>query len=477
MGIGDGATRDLAAWIAGKDRRAAPSDEALALVELSVVDTIASAIAGTREPGPRALMSTRATGAAQPSSVWGMGAAADPRDAALLNGMLAHMLDFDDGDGVSHIHPSCILVPALLAVAEQRRLSGRAVLEAYLVGYYVIQVVGRVASAAMAKPGFQVTSLIGVIGGAAALARLTGLTADQTATALGIAASTAGGMRANFGTDMKAYAIGRAAFCAVDAVAMAAAGVTASQSILEAKDGFVWAFAGPEFAPRLQGEVDRLLAGDYSIERDSPYIKLYACCHSSHANITAMLRLRPRLADRLDSIREIVAEGPHNAKIFLSIPHPITGLAGKFSMQAIMATALLDGRAGVHQFTDEAIARPEVQALLAKVKFTTSDEMEKMHVEDRLMPGSVTVVTDDETLFEYVRDAPGCSSEPLAAGDISAKFRDCVAGILSRDNLDAALAALENLRNVTDVSEPMRRLRGGADTPGKSFQPAEAAAA
>src|SRR5207253_956244 len=125
-----------------------------------------------------------------PSSIWGMGTAASPRDAALINGMLAHMLDYDDGDMVSRMHPSCMLVPALLAVAEPRRLSGAAVLDAYLTGYYVIQMIGRIAGKPLARRGFHVTGMIGAMGSTAAVSRLLDLNAEQTANALGIAATT-----------------------------------------------------------------------------------------------------------------------------------------------------------------------------------------------------------------------------------------------------------------------------------------------
>lgn len=454
-------TRELAEWIVGSGPQSSPSDQALAVVELSLADTIACALAGSREPGPLGLKSTRPTGASLPSSLWGMATGAAPRDAAMINGMLAHMLDFDDGDVISHIHPSCILVPALLAVAEQRRLSGRAVLEAYLAGYYVMQVVGQVASAEMAKAGLLAIGLVGSVGAAASLSRLAGLTVDQTVTALGIAASNpAGGVASTFGTDMKAFNIGRAAACGVDAVELALAGVTAPKSILEERDGFVWAFAAPGLASQIPAAVDRLLVGGYSIETHAPFIKLYPCCHSAHANITAALRIRPQVIDQLDNVREIIAEGPDNATMFLTIAEPTSGLEGKFSMQAAVATALLDGKAGRHQFTDEAISRPEVQALLRKVKFVTSDRMEQLHVEEGLMPGSVTIKLDGKSLFEDVRDTPGCSTERLKFSDVSGKFRDCAADVLNAHDVDSVLRAMSGFRDIPDVAVVARMLRG-----------------
>jgi len=461
-----GATRDLAKWVVNRDRRGAASDRALDLAELSIVDTIACALAGTCEPGPWALKRTRNTGDGMPSSIWGMGGAAEPRDAALLNGMLAHMLDFDDGDMVSRGHPSCILVPAVLALAEARRLSGAAVLDAFLTGYYVIQLIGRISGKSMAKRGFHVSGMTGVIGAAAALCQLLDLTADQTATALGIAATTAAGLRANFGTDMKPYHAGRAAACAVEAVEMVIAGITASPDILESKDGFLWVNAEPDLAKRVEGEVERLVAGQYSIVAEPPNLKLYACCHSTHACIAALLRLRPQLIDRLDSIREIVAETQHTAAIYLTHPRPRNGLEGKFSMEGSLAIALIDGRAGVAQFTDEAFHRADVQSLLRKVRFITSDRLEAIHAQEK-MPGSVTVSTDKKSFHEEVEDPRGCRTDPLNFDDVAAKFRDCASGVLLPRDVDSGLETLSALRRISDIGSTIRQLRGSAKEPEK----------
>jgi len=457
------ATQDIAGWIAGHAKRNSPSARARELATMSVIDTIACALAGTCEPGPWALMSTRTTGKGLPSSLWGMGTAAGPRDAALLNGMLAHMLDYDDGDMVSRGHPSCIIMPALLAVAEARNLPGTKVLDAFVSGFYVIQLIGRISGRAMARRGLLVTAMNGVMGATAALCQLLDVTADQTATALGIAATTAAGLRANFGTDMKPYNVGRASASAIEAVEMAVAGVTASREIIEAKDGFIWVNGEPDLTKLILSEVDRLLAGQYSIEVEPANFKLYPCCHSTHACIAAALRLRPQVIEHLDSIQEIVAEAQHTAAIYLTHPRPRNGLEGKFSMEGSVAIALIDGRAGIEQFTDQAFQRADVQALLRKVRFVTSDRLEAIHAQNK-MPGSVTIVTKDgRRLHEEVEDPRGCRSDPVDLGDIVSKFRDCSKGALSLAETDRALKSLCAFQELPDIGGLMRELRGMSD--------------
>src|SRR4051794_20913279 len=223
----DSATRDLASWVAGELGEIESSEVALGHAETSFVDTAACMLVGTTEHGPRRVAGLVQTGADLAASVVGMGTTASAADAALVNAMSAHLLDYDDGDSLTMSHQSCVLVPALLAVAEERHMSAVEMLDAYLIGYHVNQALGVMRQGTSGR-GFHNTSASGVLGATAAVARLRGLTATQTAVALGIAAHTSAGIRANFGTDMKAFGAGRAASNAIMATSFAAAGVTAS---------------------------------------------------------------------------------------------------------------------------------------------------------------------------------------------------------------------------------------------------------
>jgi len=132
-------------------------------------------------------------------------------------------------------------------------------------------------------------------------------------------------------------------------------------------------YAGPEFADLVRGEVDRLMAGEYSIEAEPPIIKRFACCHAAHTCIEGILELRPRLIGQLDSIREIVAETSEDGGIFLIHERPTTGMEAKFSMQGALAAALVLGRAGADVFVDETFQREDVRALMPKVRMEVTD--------------------------------------------------------------------------------------------------------
>lgn len=471
-----GATRQLAAWIVDR-QRPAPTPGETDIAMLSIVDTLACALAATCEEAPRNLLATRSTGPDKPASVWGYGVNSSVGDAAYVNAMLAHMLDYDDGDMISRMHPSCMLVPAVMAVGEIRGSSGAALVDAYLTGYYVIQAVGRVGGKAIAARGYHVTGMIGALGATAAVARLMELTPDQTANALGIAATSASGLRANFGSDMKPYHAARGALTAIEAVELTQAGITASHDIIEAHDGFLHTLAGPEAAPLFAAEVRRLVEGGYSIATEPPIIKLYACCHAMHACIQVLFSMRPRLIDRLDRIEAILAEAPTMAKMYLIYPEPTSGLQGKFSMEAGLAVALIDGRAGVEQFTDAAILREDVRQLSRKVRFETSERLDPIFAQ-LSMPGTVTVKVDGEELVGELRDPRGCRSDPCNAQDVLGKLAECATGVIPQADAARLETLLAKFPDLPDVREVSRLLRGseGPRQPSTSALPAYAKA-
>jgi len=357
-------TLDLVEWIVTGSKNAI-SDKARTIGAKSVVDTIACMLGALAEPGLNILTRTIRTHPDLPSSLIGFATAAAPSDAALINGMAAHMLDLDDGDFVSRAHPSCVILPTLLALGEARRSSGKALLDAFVTGWTVMQTIGAMVVPEMPKRGYHVTSAVGVIAAAAGAAKLLSFDCKKTATAMGIAASASAGIRANFGTDMKPYHAGCAAAAAVRAVELAEAGFTASTSILEATDGLIAVLVDKVATGRVRKHVDRLLNGEVRFEDEPPNIKFFAACHCVHAQIEGALKLRSKIED-LNSIRSIIVEGGTHTALYMIHSRPVTGLEAKFSMEGATAIALVDGAGGPNQFTDISINRPEVQKLLRK---------------------------------------------------------------------------------------------------------------
>lgn len=459
MSASESPTRDLASWIVRDLDMSISTSEQREIAAMSAVDTFACIFGGTFEHGMKVLGSTLSLSAGGPASLIAGGTGASPADAALFNGYLAHMLDYDDSDLLTRSHPSCVLIPVTMALAEHLGLGAREMLEAYMVGLQVNQLIGVCATPAMPHRGYHVVGAAGVMGAAAAASRLLRLTPQQAARALGIAASMGAGVRANFGTDIKPFHAGRSAAGGIQAAVLAKGGFTASETILEATDGFISTLADKALIPKLRTETDRLLAGEYAIEKARPVIKLYPCCHAAHAPIIAILRMRPLIADRLDEIREVHIEGPHTSLDYMIYPRPETGLQAKFSNEGCAALTLIDGKSDIAQYSDHSIRRPEVQRMISKIHYHATDEMQEK-LSRRTLPGKVTIVMDDQSLIEDIPNIPGCWGMPCDMNDVMTKFIECAQPLLTSAELEIATELCRDFAGLKEVRTIGKALRG-----------------
>src|SRR6185295_15005941 len=205
-------------------------------------DTVGVTLAGASEPASLIVRHVVEAEGGDACTVFGTPVRASMSGAALANGTAAHALDYDDMCFVSLAHPSAPLVPAVLAAAESARLSGRAVLDAYVVGFEIEARLGRLMNPRHYQRGWHCTSTLGTIGAAAAVGRLLGLDAAAAGHALAIAASQASGLKENFGTMVKPLHAGLAARNGVLAALLARGGMVASRQAFEGPQGFLRAF-------------------------------------------------------------------------------------------------------------------------------------------------------------------------------------------------------------------------------------------
>ncbi|MQA63144.1 MAG: MmgE/PrpD family protein [Actinophytocola sp.] len=450
-----GLTEELAG-LAVNWRHPVPA-QARDLAERAVVDTIAVSLAAANDPTVAALFNgLGAELRGGPSSVWVGGLHGDPRDTALVNGVCAHALDFDDVDDQMIGHPSAVLVPAVLAAGEETGASGAKALDAYWVGLAVSrELASALGMDSHYRAGWHSTGTVGAVAAAAASARILGLSVAQVRHALGIAGSLAAGSRQNFGTMTKPLHAGVAASNGILAAKLAGSGFTADTRQLERPLGYL---ALHDSAP------GNRRADPDEVAQPSLNVKLHACCYYIHAAADAMLELvaaglQPHCVER------IVVTGPPEGFDALIHHRPRTGLQGKFSMEYAMAACLLDGALGLSTFTDASVTRPEAQRLLAKVELHTAEVPPLGPADWEWGYAALNVETaEGEPLSNRVDKPRGHASRPLAEHELRRKFDDCLAygGLRPSDELYAALRGLREAESLCDVTRLVSVLAGQA---------------
>ena len=406
-----GATQDIADFVVR--RRAAASPNAAATGRV-LADTVAVAIAGAdTEPGRLLLDCVLAEARSGPARVWGSDLCLAPSQAALLNGMNAHALDWDDAVPGIPFHPGAVMMPALLAQLALDPASGQRLAVAYDVGSAVSRAVSEVLPVELHYDrGWHNTSTTGRLAATAAVAHLVGLDESQTRHALGIVASSVAGLLANFGTMTKPLHAGQAAQDAVRAVALARRGFTAHEHLLEAPRGFFAAYGRttPEALATLPERLDHWEAhwvDDWALKR-------HPSCFATHRAVDAALALRRQVGDP-DRIAGVRVSVPAWKASPLLTHLPTTGLEGKFSLDYTVARALVSGPLTLADFTDERVHDPVVRRLMAAYA-----------TEQREGPGdhhtTVTVtLTDGSTLSHGVDVTYGDASDPLTDDDLAGK--------------------------------------------------------
>lgn len=428
---------------------AAPPAAARAHAATAFLDTIGVTLAGASEPAGRIVQSVVVAQGLGPCVVLGTPIRAGAATAALANGTAAHALDFDDMCFVSLAHPSAPLVPAALAAAEVAGSSGRAALDAYVVGFEIEGRLGRVMNPRHYERGWHCTSTIGSIGAAAAASRLLGLEPSAAAHALAIAASEASGLKENFGTMVKPLHAGLAARNGVIAALLAQGGMTASAQAIDGPQGYLRAF---DSAGEALGDAIADLGSRWEIVETGITMKLYPSCAGTHPTLDAILDLRDEHGFTADGVERIDVEVDSITPGILIHDRPSTGLEGKFSMPFCAAAAVVYGRVGIDTFDDAALQDSAVQALIPRVTMTADASFDG--AAPPLTQSRVRIhLRDGRTLAREARGARGYPERPASAGELAAKFRACASRVMSDEEAERALERLREIEGIDDVRE------------------------
>ncbi|MDB5592437.1 MmgE/PrpD family protein [Enterovirga sp.] len=439
-------TQELGAFASGLDAAKTPA-EARARAIGGFIDCMGVMIAGASQDAAAIVRAVeRPAGGA--ATLWPGGERAVPRSAALINGTAAHALDFDD-TGLKG-HPSAVLVPAILAVAEELGSSGDRMVTAYLAGYETwAELIYRETDQHPTK-GWHITGIFGAIGAAAACAHLRGLDARTTATAIAIGASQSSGLLSNFGSMTKPLHAGLAARSGVFAAELAAAGMSASEDALEHPQGFLGAVSPAGridlTSPVQAGRTWRMLSAGLNVKK-------FPMCYCTHRAIDGALDLRRKHGLTLDDIADVeVAMSARNATI-LRHHGPQEELEAKFSIEFAMASAFAAGNVGLAEVRDDFVLRPEIQAFFPRVRTRTDVESDPVtghsrfdKVELRLKDGRV--VDSGE-----ITAARGAASVPLTPAETFAKFKACLDSAGSSLDPDALFERLTGLDGVARAQD------------------------
>lgn len=464
-------SESLTAYVAEFSCRTRLSDmpeEVLHLGKRSILDGLGLALAGAASEGSRLIrqhLRSLSCGDGG-SSVLGSDLRLAPRFAAFANGVSVHADDYDDTqlavakDRVYGLltHPTAPALPAVLALAERDGRSGRDLLSAYQVAVEVETKISEAIHPRHYQHGFHSTATCGTIGASAGAANLLGYDVETTRRALGIAASQSSGLRENFGTMMKPFHAGRAAESGVVAAELAGLGFTATPIILEADRGFFRAAGGGYDAAMIDGK----LGAPWTFASPGVSIKPHPSGSLTHPGMGLMLGLIHEHDIQAQQVRHVRVGTNQNMPNALIHHRPTNELQAKFSMEFCMAILLLERKAGLAQFTDEVVNRPDVQALIEKVDFGVDPEAEAAGYEKMTTIIEVTL-ENGEVVRGRADFGKGSPSNPMSDDELADKFRECAAwGGLAATDAEKVIELvwqLEDLADVRTLTEPLMRVK------------------
>jgi 2-methylcitrate dehydratase PrpD len=354
-------------------------EEVRELARQCVLDYLGVGLAGADDELARILLDElNETGGTAQAGVIGHTARLPMLSAALVNGAIAHALDYDDVNLAMPGHVSVSILPALLALAEEKKASGKAVIAAFVAGYETCCRIGMAIRPGHYTRGFHATGTVGAFGAAAACAHLLGLDAEATGRALGIAGTQSAGLKSQFGTMCKPFHAGKAAQNGLLAARLAARGFSSRPDLVECEQGFAATHA-PEFHPE-----KALAEPKRGFHIYANLFKYHAACYMTHAPIECGRQLRDQGVTP-DAIAAIRLKAHRAIDKVCNIPAPTDGLEAKFSLRQTVAMALSGvDTASLGAYSVATATDPALMALRERVDFDFRDDFPEAGAEIEL---------------------------------------------------------------------------------------------
>ncbi|MCC6531106.1 MAG: MmgE/PrpD family protein [Burkholderiales bacterium] len=419
----------------------------VATVKLRVLDLLAAGLAGYKMGCHKQLLPI--LGGAPEATVWGVGNKLALRDAILANSFMSHALYIEDGSRFTGGHPSPVVMPAAIALAETQRSSGKDLIAAVAAGYEVFLRLGRAIYPSTVVRGFQSTAVLGAAASAAACASLLHYTSAHAKNAIAIACSLGVGLKeALKSSGSQPIQVARSCEGGLMAALFAGQGAEGADSILEA--GFLKAFA--EDPP-----TDAILSGlgrDFRIFET--YIKVHGGCRGNHAPVDVVQDVIRNNAIAPESIASIAIR-VDSVTYAAEIHAPKSGNEAQFSVAFAVAAAVVKGDASIFRYTDATLADPDVRAMMAKVTVEVDRELDKGYPENRAA-GAQIVLTDARRYSGTIPNAKGEPEAPFSAADIESKFLTLAEDILpgGGGRVHELVMGLERLPDVGVVAAALK---------------------
>lgn len=421
-------------------------DDLVERTKQCLIDWFAVTVAGAQDELTDILVrEAMEDGAKGPATLVGRNEKTLPSAAALINGAASHALDYDDVNFSMGGHPTVTVVPALLALGEQTRASGRLFVESFIAGYETSGRVGRLVAPSHYQRGFHVTGTVGSFAATAAAGRMLGLSDKQLAVAFGIAATQAAGLKSNFGTMCKPLHAGTASEHGLRAAKLAAKGFTARDDSLECDQGFASSQSDHFQADAALGEPP---SGWYL---RSNLFKYHAACYMTHAPIECAREIRLRSNFPPERVKKIMLRLDEGADKVCNIPNPTTGLEAKFSLRQTVAMALTGvDTANLESYTAAITREPRIKALRDKMVIEFKHDWAHSLAE-------MAIQLDDGTTLEASHDS-GIPWVDVAKQRraLETKFDSLVTPVLGPAGARRLVDAIERIDVLDDVGELAR---------------------
>lgn len=426
----------------------------VAIAKEMMLNAAAVALAAAAQPdGQRITEFVQEMGGNGKCTIIGRGLRSSPVYAALANGLMVHLLDFDDVIIPNGVHPSCTVFPVVMALGEMNGAIGRDVLAAFVQGCEVTSklavLLSQDNSAHAASPtgGWHLDAVAGTIGATVAAGLLLGLNQEELEQAFGTAVGQASGVQANRYTAARALQCGSAAMKGIMAARLSQQGLSGARDAMES--AVDWAALFSPGNQEIGEELVRRLSRSWDIQEPGVTLKLYPCHIASHTAIDAALQLAQLHRIEPSQLVKVQVSVTPAAMAQLPIAIPQNGWEARFCLSYIVAVALLHGPPLIDFFSDSALEDRQVRDFMDRIS------VEAIQLDSGLAPYPTTVSIElrNGQLIQQTTDfARGQPQLPLEQQELDAKFLYCSRYILPPDHIEEAIDSFRDLENIENIT-------------------------